>query len=152
MFRSFKPIPSDFRQFIDLFYRTDFSYQINQPSEKYKVALTAVNSSPNFSLYCSMIASNIYCYRAFTDKFGKVVAGIAYSINCNGVCSITGFFVSRQHQLKGIGREFYNQFENYLKSLLVHQIILISFSAGSVEFWKKMGFEDFDSDTYLKVI
>ena len=149
--REFRTDVDDFRSFVELFYRTDYSHRLNQISDKIPSSCVAPPEEqylpPFFSDYCSMLQYHGHKYLTFSDDSGKAVAGAAFTIN-DGYCELDSFYVLRSHQLKGFGRSFYHEFESYLRQKGVRGISLLCFFPGAKAFCGKMGFEVYGSEFF----
>lgn len=139
MIRDFQKNEADYRSFVDLFYRTHFSLVKGEPSGYGRYINT--NSIPSYNHYVNIIIEDYpYHFKSFTDEENNVIAGAEYT-KVAGTATIMHFFVLPEYQLKGNGRKFFNELQNYLRASGVIQINVSSYSLGSIEFWKKMNFE-----------
>lgn len=87
----------------------------------------------------------------FEPNEGEVVA---YSA-CMGkgkILFISEFIVESPEQLKGYGRSFYGEIEEYAKEQGFEQIFLHPEGQGAKCFWRKMGFRKDKTDFWTKKI
>ena len=136
MIREFEYTQKDYKQFIELFYRTEYSYSIGKVSDENILHQNLY--IPNHTLYYSMVNSDNYQYLAFCNS-GDVIGAVSFRL-IRKTCLINEFFIMRSLQLHGYGRKFYTEFEKYLIDCDVEQIRLVAFAPGSIVFWRKMGF------------
>ena len=145
MIRDFKENIADYRRFIDLFYKTDFSYKKGVPSKLGRYVNP--ESIPSYSSYLYYISNDYKMYyKSFTDIADNVIGGIEYTRVADSAI-VTHFFILPKYQLRGCGRKFYNEFQNHLRSIGILQVNLATFSTGSMLFWQKLGFIT-DSNPY----
>lgn len=142
MLRQFKPNLSDYKAYVDLFFRTNLSFRENERSMLWENS--EADRIPSYESYCIKITGTIYNYIAFVDDCDEVIAAAEYT--CVGsTCNIVAFYVLREYQLRGVGRRFFRELVAYLKKYGILQINLFSFTYGSMAFWKKMGFVENDT-------
>lgn len=141
----------DFLAFDELYFRTDYSYEIGSISPKLEHPI--LDTPYNYSEYCEAVVQNHYLgdYCVLFEDDRQNIIGFSIIDNYKPTLEISEFVIKRKYQLQGYGKEFYKLIEQNAKEHEINQIVLYSFFAGSVQFWIKMGFSHKDRYFYKEI-
>ncbi len=126
----------DYTEFVNLFYRTDYSFKSNQISN-IQTEVDPCDPIPDYNEFCDILNFGLYQYFVLENDDKKVI-GLTQVLE-NEICEFT---IDREHQLSGNGRIFYQLLEKIIKASGAKNIVLTCYFPGSMIFWKKMGFKN----------
>lgn len=144
----------DYQCAIDCLYKT--SYSISQGCRSsFRLELpSAIGSIPTMARFkanvehAKRMGIKIFVFEPQADK---VIAYCDCMNNEKGLF-ISEFIVKSPEQLKGYGRRFYAEMEEYAKKQGIKKIILYPEGRGARCFWQKMGFRRDKTDFWVKTI
>lgn len=131
----------DYYAFDMLYYHTDYSYSVGKVSE-YRTEIDPNDPPLTYEQYCKMVEDEYKKYFILENDKGKVIATVIL-LDDGNILNIEEMIVSRENQMKGIGKTCFHLIESKAKTEKKKKITLTCYFPGATIFWKKMGFEEY---------
>lgn len=144
----------DYQCTIDCIYRTEYSTSQGCRSSFRENSPSALGSLPTMEQFKNNVehVRKMGCnILVFEPREGEVIAYCACMGSARGFF-ISEFIVKSPEQLKGYGRSFYGEIEEYARNQGYKRIILYPEGQGARYFWLKMGFRRDETDFWVKKI